>query len=388
MKKYFLFLAAAGMIVSCNRLAENEFEITGKVDKSLDGKNVILEKQGGYMGFAPVDTVKVENGTFLFKGTVTDPSLHFINIEGVQGKVELILENGEIAMEIDKDTVFKSKKGGTYNNDMLTQYYSDIDKTRKKLMAFQKTHQEEMMKAYQTQDTVVMNKLNKEYGALSQEMQEKSYTFVEKNPKAYISLLLVKQMAASQSKPHAEIKKYYDNLDADLKKSKEGKEVGDMINKTNGTAPVAPQSQEGKAAAQPGKQAAGFSAPNPDGKTISLKENLGKVTVIDFWASWCGPCRRENPAVVALYNKYHGKGLNIIGVSLDDDKESWKKAIAADKITWPQVSNLKKWNDPIAKLYGVESIPATFILDAKGNIVATDLRGAELKAKIEELLLK
>jgi peroxiredoxin len=131
-----------------------------------------------------------------------------------------------------------------------------------------------------------------------------------------------------------------------------------------------------------------FSAPNPQGTAVSLKESLGKVTIIDFWASWCGPCRKENPNVVALYDEFHSKGLNIIGVSLDkpEAKEAWIQAIATDKLTWPQVSNLMFWEDPVAKMYGVQAIPATFILDSSGKIVARDLRGAALKAKVQELL--
>ena len=121
---------------------------------------------------------------------------------------------------------------------------------------------------------------------------------------------------------------------------------------------------------------------------IDGKESLGKVTIVDFWASWCGPCRAENPNVVAIYKEFHSKGLNIIGVSLDKDAVKWKEAIAKDKLIWTQVSNLKFWDEPIAKQYNVESIPATFILDESGKVVAKDLRGEELKAKIIELLAK
>ena len=121
---------------------------------------------------------------------------------------------------------------------------------------------------------------------------------------------------------------------------------------------------------------------------VSLKESLGKVTIVDFWASWCGPCRAENPNVVALYNEFHSKGLNIVGVSLDKDAAKWKDAIAKDKLTWTHVSNLKFWDEPIAIQYEVQSIPATFILDASGKVVARDLRGEELRAKIASLLSK
>ncbi|MFM9987920.1 peroxiredoxin family protein [Flavobacterium sp.] len=137
-----------------------------------------------------------------------------------------------------------------------------------------------------------------------------------------------------------------------------------------------------------GQSAPNFTAKNVDGKLVSLKESLGKITIIDFWASWCSPCRKENPNVVNLYNEFHAKGLNIIGVSLDDKATAWKEAIAKDKLTWTQVSNLKSWQDPIAVTYNIQSIPATFLLDANGNIIAKDLRGVELKAKVAELLAK
>ena len=115
---------------------------------------------------------------------------------------------------------------------------------------------------------------------------------------------------------------------------------------------------------------------------------MGKVTIVDFWASWCGPCRQENPNIVALYKELHSKGLNIIGVSLDKNAQAWKDAIAKDKLTWNQVSNLKFWDEPIATQYKVESIPATFILDASGKVVSKNLRGEALRAKILELLSK
>ena len=169
-----------------------------------------------------------------------------------------------------------------------------------------------------------------------------------------------------------------------MKKTAAGKKVVETINS------IKKQETDAKkvSATASSDMAPNFEGKSPDGKTISLKESMGKVTIIDFWASWCNPCRQENPSVVAMYNELHSKGLNIIGVSLDENLDKWKKAIVDDKITWNQVSNLKGWKDPIAVQYNITQIPATIILDASGKIVAKDLRGDELKAKVQELLAK
>jgi thiol-disulfide isomerase/thioredoxin len=137
-----------------------------------------------------------------------------------------------------------------------------------------------------------------------------------------------------------------------------------------------------------GDLAPDFTAPTPEGQQITMSKIKGKVTIIDFWASWCKPCRIENPNLVKVYNEYHDKGLEIISVALDrvNKKEFWTKAIQKDQLNWYNVSNLKYWNDPIAKAYNVNSIPATFIIDENGVIIADRLRGADLETKIKELL--
>jgi len=135
-----------------------------------------------------------------------------------------------------------------------------------------------------------------------------------------------------------------------------------------------------------GLPAPDFTLETPDGKKVSLKDFKGKVVLIDFWASWCGPCRRENPNVVAMYNRYKDKGFEILGVSLDRSKEPWIKAIADDKLTWPHVSDLKGWGSSAAALYGITSIPHTVLVDRDGRIVARQLRGEVLGKKLEEIL--
>jgi peroxiredoxin len=135
-----------------------------------------------------------------------------------------------------------------------------------------------------------------------------------------------------------------------------------------------------------GKKAPDFTMQTSEGKELSLSYFKGKLLILDFWASWCGPCRRENPNVVKLYNKYHSKGLEVLSVSLDKNKERWLKAIKDDNLIWNHVSDLKAWNSKVAKLYTVQSIPHIILINRKGTIVAKNLRGEELEKKIQEYI--
>jgi peroxiredoxin len=383
MKQIFLLLTASIFAVSCNELKENQYEITGTVDPSLNGKNVFLGTQGGFMGAMPMDTVKVENGKFTFKGESLEPTMNYIQVEGIDGSANIILEEGEIEIKIDKNAILESTPKGTYNNDKLSEYFEKTKGMRKEISDFQKRN--ESMIALSSTDTVTRNKLNKEFEPLRTKMEKTSVDFIDANPKAYVSVILLTQLGRAGMTPE-EIRTKYDKLDKEVKATKEGKQLGEML--TNYEKQKKDQAIAPQGGAEVGQKAPEFSAPSPEGKQVSLKESLGKVTIIDFWASWCGPCRKENPNVVALYNEFHSQGLNIIGVSLDrpGQVDKWKKAIADDKLTWNHVSNLKFWEEPIAATYGVKSIPATFILDANGVIVAKDLRGDALKAKVKELL--
>jgi peroxiredoxin len=331
----------------------------------------------------PIDTVKIKDGKFTIKGSAKEPEIMLLQVEALQGKVPFILENGDIEVIVDKDSVQKTKLSGTFNNDVFSKFNVDVVKfqkaSQKKMMDFQNANMAQMKAAQEAKDTITINKLMKEYQVIQKEGMDFYVKFAETNPKALISALIVDSMLNDPNVDLARAKKIFASFSAELKKYKPGKSIQSKLDKIGKPVVVATATEVGSAAPD-------FSAPNPEGKSISLKESLGKVTIIDFWASWCNPCRAENPNVVALYNEFHAKGLNIIGVSLDKEASKWKEAIAKDKLTWNQVSNLKFWEEPIALTYGVKSIPATFLLDANGTIVAKDLRGAELKAKIVSLL--
>ncbi|TDR25412.1 TlpA disulfide reductase family protein [Flavobacterium cheniae] len=371
MKKIVFIITSALLFVACNNLKDNEFLISGTANGIENGKKVFIEVQTE-TGTLAKDTAVVTDGKFELKGITEEIDLGFIRIENEQINLPLILEEGKIEINIVKDSLHKSTLGGTPNNDKFQKFNTESRAISEKVAKFEKDNGPEMQKAQMSNDTVTINKLLKEYKKFQNEMNDYSKKFIKENPDAYLSVLLLENFLMRQYLTPEEIKSYFEGLDKDVKETKSGKKIKTAL--------------DSMSAIVIGKPAPNFSAPSPEGKTISLKESLGKVTIIDFWASWCGPCRAENPNVVALYNEFHPQGLNIIGVSLDKDAAKWKEAISKDGLIWPHVSNLKHWQEPIAKQYNVQSIPATFILDEKGNIVAKDLRGEELRAKVAALL--
>jgi len=213
--------------------------------------------------------------------------------------------------------------------------------------------------------------LKDELDELIEEKTDFEINFIKEHPNALISAFILQSALASKSLTQDEVSNMYDALAPEIKATKPGKSITEILEKDKAT--------------KIGVKAPNFSAPTPTGEKLALHDVLGKVTVIDFWAAWCKPCRAENPNVVKMYNKYHEKGLNILGVSFDKDANAWKKAIEDDGLTWNHVSNVQYF-DEIAKLYNIRAIPATYILDENGIIVAKNLRGAALEEKVASML--
>ncbi|RAR70007.1 TlpA disulfide reductase family protein [Flavobacterium aciduliphilum] len=380
MKKIVCLVTILFALVSCKKVADGEFLLTGSAKGIANGKTVIIKKQNELGIVVNVDSTKIKDGKFELKGKVKDPNLMVLFIKGLQQPIPFILESGAIEVTVDKDSIWKSEIGGTYNNDEFQKFNTQMNGIQKKLVAYQNANFQKLMMAQQKKDQATIDNLKKGFSVLQKEMETFVSNYPKENKEAFISLLLLKSQLKSPNFKLDAFQKDFNNLDASLKNSKIGKELQKEIKllEKNSTETAATNSAP--------TLAPDFSSKSPNGQTVSLLKSLGKVTILDFWASWCGPCRKENPNVVAIYKEFHDKGLNIVGVSLDDDATKWKQAIAKDGITWVQVSNLKGWDDPIAKLYHVEQIPTTFILDEKGAIIAKDLRGEALRTKISELL--
>lgn len=374
MKKVLLLLMASAVLMSCSK----GYVIDGTVTGVADGTKITLEKQQESLGYlVTIDTTTVKDGKFTFKGKkVDEPGLYQIAIDSIRTKSLIVLENEEITINIDKDNVLKNKVGGSYNNDQLTEYSANISKIQQKVMDFQKANEATMKEVRAKKDTAAAKKLFAEHRKIKDEVRDELMAFQKKytdsHPKAFISLILIQTAMAYPNANIQEIKERYDNLDASLKKTNVGKNIEKKLEELK--------------VVNVGRRAPDFTAPDVNGKPVSLKESIGRITIIDFWASWCPPCRKENPNMVALYKDFHDKGVNIIGVSLDKDADKWKEAIAKDGLAWTQVSNLKYWDDPIVAQYGVKAVPATYVLNQYGVVVAKDLSGEALRKKIVEML--
>jgi hypothetical protein len=245
MKKIILLLSATVFLISCSK---DKYTISGEAKGIENGKTIIMETQDAMGGLVAVDTVKVENGKFEIKGKVTEPSFHMLQVEGINGKFPFILENGDIAITIDKDSINKSKVSGTYNNDEYVQFNQELIKIQKSLMDFQKKNTPLMSQAQQTKDTATVNKLMKEYGVIQQsvnsESKKKYDSYSETHPKSYISVLIIQGMANDPTADIKRIEKLYTSLDESLKTTKPGKAIQLKIKETKtpsvGTTPVQP----------------------------------------------------------------------------------------------------------------------------------------------------
>ena len=368
--KRFLVAIAALTIIGCAKEKEG-YSISGNLNNIEDGKMVILSELDANNQPTKLDSVAVKEGQFsLDLPEVTSSNLSFLSVEGVRGQVLFVSENEPINFEIHSDSIQTSKVSGGKENELLYTYLDHIKQLNQKLMRIRSDFRTQ---ATTTKDSTVMANLQNEEEALRKSDLAFKKKIAQENPAKYVSVLVLTDMI-NMGGPASEVRALYDELSENLKQTSLAKTMKENL--------------DSRSAVEVGSKAPSFEAPNPQGEIIALEDVLGKVTLIDFWAAWCKPCRVENPNVVKVYNKYHEQGFNIIGVSLDrtGQKDKWIEAIEQDNLTWNHVSNLQFWNDPIAKLYNIRAIPAAFILDKNGVIVATNLRGDALEAKVKELI--
>lgn len=369
MKKIAVGILFAACIVACNSAPEG-YTINGTLRGEIEnGTQVFLKTTDSLRSsMVEVDTALVENGLFTFSGKSDVPQLHYLLIDGIRGNSPIILENGEITFKAQKDSLPFAELRGTNQNDLFMGYLEES----RRFASMSRTFNADFRKANTARDTAAVEALRIEYLELQEKAKSFELDFVRENPDALITALILEKIASMKSLPFKEVDSLYDALSPEVKASRPGQRMKKELDKSRATAI--------------GTKAPAFSGPTPDGQSLALNEVKGKLTLVDFWAAWCKPCRMENPNIVSVYEKYKDKGFNVVGVSLDRKKEDWLGAIESDGLDWNHVSNLEYFRDPIAELYNVNAIPAAFLLDENGVIVAKDLRGSALEETVARLL--
>ncbi len=359
------------LLLSCNQENANMYQLTGLATGFENGTKIFVSEIGTNNQPKIVDTLEIVNGTFKASFIKEDKvALKILRVEGTKNNILYFNENEPLRATIYKDSLFASRVLGGKQNELYAEYNDKIAAINRQKQAVGIAFQQAQLE----QDGIMVNELRAKNNILQKEEKNFKRQFVTQNPNSVFGVMLLSELFSKEDMTAAETTQVIANLSPKMANHPE-------VSKLKTTLAAKKKASIGGAAPT-------FSAPTPTGEILSLDEVLGKYTIIDFWASWCRPCRMENPNVVKVYNKYHDKGLNIISVSLDkaNQKERWIKAIADDQMDWYHVSNLKFWNDPIARQYNVRSIPATFLLDEKGNIIDKNLRGKALGDKIASLL--
>jgi peroxiredoxin len=327
-----------------------------------------------------IDTLYVKDGLTSYSGVSKLPDYQSLWVDGIRGSVPVFVEPGEITVELYKDSIQASKVSGTKTNVAFKRYIDEINPLFKSFYDIQN----EMRNAMVSRDSLGYKDLEEQLKEMETKFNDYQIDYTKSNPDSYISAMVLIQLVMNKAIENEAAYEIYNGFSKTIKKTKSAVKIYELV------APK--EAEETEEAAQDGEvnvgdKAPDFSAPNPNDIAVSLNTSLGKLTVLDFWASWCGPCRVDSPNLVKVYNTYKDKGLAIVGISLDQQKESWKKAIDNDQLDWTHVSYLKRWDDPIAAIYGVRFIPQLFLLDENGVVIAKERHATDFIPVLEKILL-
>lgn len=358
MKKILIAILCTTATFASAQVGNDGFQITAKTSGIADTIVHLVASNTDTLASA-----KMNRGVFFIQGKVTTPDVAYIRPEGTQAVIPIMLENANFQ-------ILANAQGVKIVGGEAQERYDRYVKLQNDTHAEQNRVQQALQEAYQAGDEMKMQGLQNVFSKYVEKARKQEQEMFDSLTTSFVGMYLL--ASNMQQMPAAMLRERYDKFPANLQQSPNGKAVADYLEQAERI--------------MEGKEAPDFSLPNVEGDTISLNKVKGKVKIVDFWASWCAPCRKEMPTLVKLYKHYQTKGLEIISVSIDDKADAWKRAAFEEGITWKSVRATDGAKSDIIPLYGIKSIPFILILDANNKIIAINLRGKELESKIEELL--